>query len=132
MSIDVTAGLTLSRRVAAEIRAEMARQQTSGRTLAARLGRSPNWLSLKTSGTSKLDLDEIELIANALGVTVVDLFPRKDREVTVTYPGSDVDSAQGALSGHRPFSPRGPNRPGDNRPISGPGRTRRVRPRVGA
>ena len=131
MSIDVTAGLRLSGRIAAEIRAEMARQQISGRTLAARLGRSPNWLSLKTSGSSKLDLDEVELIAHALGVTVVDLFPRKDREVTVTYPNSTMDQPAEALP-RGPYTPRGPGRPADNRPSGGPGRTRRTRPRVGA
>ncbi len=134
MSIDVTADLTLARRVAAEIRAEMGRKQISGRTLATRLGRSPNWVSLKVSGAQKLDLDELALIASVLGVTVIDLFPRKDRETTEPYVPFDGPTAphRPTVHGDRPFSPRHDGRPANRGGTSGPGRTSRVRHAVAA
>jgi transcriptional regulator with XRE-family HTH domain len=114
MSIDVASDPRLSRRVAAEVRAEMARKRITGRALARTLGRSANWVSLKTSGAQGIDLDELETIAAALGVTIVDLLPRRDRGVTEPY---------------LPNSHPAPSRPRDNRPNghASPGRTSRTR-----
>jgi transcriptional regulator with XRE-family HTH domain len=114
MSIDVTRTATLSERVAAEIRAEMGRRQMSGRELARRLGRSANWVSLKVSGTQRIDLAEWEIIAEAIGVKVADLLPRRDREVTETSHTEQVKSSVRSIAAP---PPRAPSRPADSRPV---------------
>lgn len=89
MTIDVQPRpLSISARMAAEIRAEMARQRMSGRTIAARVGRSPNWVSLKTSGAAHLNLEDVEVFAGVLGVTSIELM-RRASVPTHTYPRSD-------------------------------------------
>jgi transcriptional regulator with XRE-family HTH domain len=85
MSIDVTrAQTTLTGRVAEEIRVVMTRRRFSGARLAKELGVSPAWISYRLTGTQPIDLNDLERIATALGVKVADLFPRADREATVT------------------------------------------------
>lgn len=78
MSIDAapTRQRNLSERTAGEIRAEMGRRQMSGRKLAQKMGRSPNWVSLKTSGASDLNLEDVEKICAALEIDPVDLIRR--------------------------------------------------------
>lgn len=66
---------TMRHKVAAELRAEMARQNRTGIELAALLGCSQQSASRRTSGLTGLDLDEAALIADWLGVTVADLIP---------------------------------------------------------
>ncbi len=128
MSIDIQQrNQTLSDRVAAEIRAEMARKQISGRELARRLGRSANWVSLKVSGSQRLDLDDLAIIATALGVTVVDLFPRRDREVTLTFIDPAVDHvARRPFRNSAPTGGRPSGRLDRSGPPPGPRRTSRV------
>jgi transcriptional regulator with XRE-family HTH domain len=129
MSIDVSADPRLSRRVAAEVRAEMARKRITGRALARMLGRSPNWVSLKTSGAQGIDLDDLESFAAALGVTIVDLLPRRDRGVTEPYPPEGQETIDGVDFCHLPDFRSAPSRPRDNRPNghASPGRTSRTR-----
>lgn len=62
-------------RIAAEIRAEAARQRKSGRALALSMERPVTTVARWMRGAN-LGLDEIELFAEALGVTVVDLIMR--------------------------------------------------------
>lgn len=54
--------------VAAEIRATMARQEVSAQELATRLGVSKMWVSRRTSGQTRLTLDDVARIAAALEV----------------------------------------------------------------
>jgi len=60
----------LASSVVAEIRAEMARQRISQRTLAAKLGWSQPGLSRRLNADPAPRIDEIERIALALGVPV--------------------------------------------------------------
>jgi transcriptional regulator with XRE-family HTH domain len=77
MTVDVRESVTtLNHYTASEIRAEMGRQQLSGRKLAERMGRSPNWVSLKTSGASGLGVDDLEAVAKALGLLPDELIRR--------------------------------------------------------
>jgi transcriptional regulator with XRE-family HTH domain len=66
---------TLSALVAEEIRALMARRRISGRQLATQLEVSPSWVSYRLTGTQPIDLNDMALIAGALGVGVHDLLP---------------------------------------------------------
>jgi transcriptional regulator with XRE-family HTH domain len=58
----------LRARVAAEIRAEMARQNLSQMQVAAKLGQAQPWVSRRIKGSASLDLDDLEAFASALNV----------------------------------------------------------------
>lgn len=64
---------TLSQRVAAEIRAEMGRQEINNAALAELLGVSEMWVSRKKRGLTPLTLPEVEQIAEVLEVPVAAL-----------------------------------------------------------
>lgn len=68
-----TESSTLSQIVAGEIRAEMARQKRTGVELAAVLHCSQQSASRRVAGAQTIDLDELPLIAEWLGVSVMDL-----------------------------------------------------------
>lgn len=55
-------GPSLSQRVAAEIRAEMARQQVTQNRLAKKLGVTQPWLWRRVKGEHPISLDDLELI----------------------------------------------------------------------
>lgn len=59
---------TLNALVAGEIRAELARRRMSGRRLALALGETHVWVSRRLAGVTDLRLDDIERIAEVLGV----------------------------------------------------------------
>lgn len=59
--------------VAAELRAHLARQRISGRTLAKLLGENQTWVSRRLSGHVPLDTDDLQRIANVLGLTPMEL-----------------------------------------------------------
>lgn len=65
----------LTQRVAAEIRAELGRQNVTGKRLAELLGVSHSWVSYRLTGQQTIDFDDIEKIAGALGVPVSHLLP---------------------------------------------------------
>lgn len=56
--------------VAAEIRAELARQQISGVRAAKSLGWTQNYISTRLRGVTPLSLDDLEAIAKLLEVPV--------------------------------------------------------------
>lgn len=110
-----TDGLTAG--VAEEVRSLMGRRKVTGAQLAKRLGVSAAWVSYRINGLVPPNTDDLERIADALGVEVMDLIPRDRRRVTVT-------------SLNLPLT-RPPNRPIGGRPVnysaaSGPGRTSRI------
>src|SRR5688572_16396367 len=79
---------SLSERVAEEIRAQMARKRITGATLAKTLKVSPAWISYRLSGKQPIDLNDLEAIAEALGVAVADLFPADIGQIRRTNHGS--------------------------------------------
>lgn len=62
--------------VAGEIRAEAARQQVSGRELAHRVGKPETTVARYLRGATDMSVDDIELFAAALNVSLVDLITR--------------------------------------------------------
>lgn len=92
-----------SRRIAAEIRAEAARQGLSLRRMSLALGKSQPWMTRRVSITADVDmtLEELDLIAAVLGVTAGELLTRaavmsdRTQPVTNRYPitGGDLDAA---------------------------------------
>lgn len=67
---------TRTAQVAANIRAELARQRVSQRTLADELKMSPAALSNRLAGATPIDVNELSAIADALGVEPADLLGR--------------------------------------------------------
>lgn len=79
---------SLRERVAEEIRALMARRNISRQTMAKAMGVSHTTVWRRLSGDTALDLDELERIADTLGVHLVDLFPRRDTTIYATPVGA--------------------------------------------
>ena len=111
----------LRERTAEEIRVLLARRRMSAAELARQTGLRQQNLSRRMTGETAFDLDELEIIATALGVKVSDLVNDGGGSVQTTVPKVRV-------TGQRPSGsvrPR-PGRP-NNRPpaASGDPRTRR-------
>lgn len=64
---------TMAEVIAAEIRAEMARQGISQRELGERLGFTQAGVSRRLLGQKPLEVDDVERIAEALGVSMQQL-----------------------------------------------------------
>ncbi|MPY99040.1 MAG: helix-turn-helix domain-containing protein [Actinophytocola sp.] len=65
-----THGADADRLVAAEIRAQLARQRVTQTVLADQLGVSRAWLSRRLSGDTPLSVGDVATIADTLGVPV--------------------------------------------------------------
>lgn len=65
--------------MAGALRAETARQQLTQRELATRVGKSQPWVTYRLSGKVPCDVEDLELLARALGVTVGSLLPAEER-----------------------------------------------------
>jgi transcriptional regulator with XRE-family HTH domain len=96
---------SLSEYVTAEIRAMMARRRVSGRQLAATLGVSQTWMSTRLAGSTPIDLNDLDKMARALNVEVVDLLPPSREGRTVVIAGADrrqttVPQLTGSPIGH--------------------------------
>ena len=100
---------SLAQRVAAEIRAEMARQLLTQSELARRLGVIEMWLSRRLRGRQPLDLDELERIASVINVPVPELIERAGPGVTLGLFPSDVTRPAGYPAGAS--HPAGSRRP---------------------
>lgn len=131
MTIDVQpSAVRLSARIAAEIRAEMARQRLSGRQIAEKVGRSPNWVSLKTSGAHRLDFDDAEVFAGVLGLSLLELLRRAQAPSAPTHAYDEaVESLApepvlvgAAPAPRRPASPLARTYPAGGRPPGHPAR----------
>lgn len=70
---------TLADSVAAEVRAQLARQRMSASALAKALGKSEMYISRRLRGEMPLDLDDLERIASALEVDFAALLPAVGR-----------------------------------------------------
>lgn len=87
---------TFSDLVAEEIRSLMGRQRMTGRALAEALGVSPSWVSYRLTGVTDIDVNDLQRIADALGVEAGDLLP---------------PPIAAALHGHNPNHPQPPKPP---------------------
>jgi BetR domain len=59
--------------VAAEVRAHLARHKMSGRELSRRLGEANTWATRRLSGDVPFDVDDLERVAQVLGMAAMDL-----------------------------------------------------------
>jgi transcriptional regulator with XRE-family HTH domain len=105
----------LRRRTAEEIRVLLARRMMSAAELARRTGMKQSTLARRMTGETAFDLDDLEAIAQALGVAVQELLPSAE---TVAKSGQAEFGYRLEVAGPRMGDPK-PARPRDNRP---PGR----------
>ena len=108
----MTANPGLSARVAAEVRAEQARQRLTGRDLARRVDLPPSTVARWLRNDTDMTLDAAAVLAGALGVGLVDLIqraeamglPRKDSNLQPAgYTSSLVKSDIGVRRFVRPL-----------------------------
>lgn len=70
---------TLADSVAAEVRAQLARRQITGASLANAIGKSEMYVSRRLRGDIAFDLVDVEQVARFLGIAIVDLLPAAER-----------------------------------------------------
>lgn len=66
---------TLADHVAAQLRAEMGRQELTNEQLAARLGVSDMWVSRRKQQKTQISMADVERLAEALNVPVEYFYP---------------------------------------------------------
>ena len=94
--------------VAAEIRATMARRRMVQSDLAKLLGEHPSWVSRRLGQARRITVDDLDRIATALGVGVVDLLPIRDRR-----PGRSIECSPQQTDRSTESHPNGRTRQGD-------------------
>jgi len=72
----------------------MTRRRISGRQLAKELNVSPSWVSYRLSGAQPIDLNDLERIAKALGVSVQSLLPNDPASRVLTNAGSPASTVR--------------------------------------
>lgn len=95
----------LSARVAAEVRAEQARQRLSGRDLARRVELPTSTVARWLRAETPMDLDDVERLARALGVSVSTLLTRAEQAAAIVQPaatGTDGANSEIACSRKSP------------------------------
>lgn len=70
---------TLRSKIAAEVRAELARARISGNRLPGLVGKSQSYWSRRLTGEYAMDVDDLAALAELLGVPVTRFFAEPDR-----------------------------------------------------
>lgn len=86
---------TLGGLVAAELRSTMARRRITGEYVAAQLGKSRAYVSRRLGGMTCVDLDDLEAIAEAIGVSPDSLLEpalAELRRLRATSPAKQINS----------------------------------------
>lgn len=104
---------TLTELVALEIRLQMVRQDVKQSQLARTIKKTEQWLSVRLRGKQPIDLNDLALIAQGLGVPVHQLLPEPTTAALASQPTTTpyVSSAE-RVAGQRPAD----NRPKKRKP----------------
>ena len=89
----------LHERVAAVVRAEMARYRVSQTSLARHLGVAQQNVSRKCSGRTPFALDELDVIAPLIGMRLVDIIRAAEGQ---REPGGDIADQECAIRDSNP------------------------------
>lgn len=95
--------------VAAEIRATMARRRMVQSDLAKLLGEHPSWVSRRLGQDRRITVDDLDRIAKALGMGVVDLLPVDTRRA-----GRSIECSPQQPNRSTESHPNGRTRQGDS------------------
>jgi transcriptional regulator with XRE-family HTH domain len=89
---------TLTTLVAAEIRAWLGRLDLRPAELARRLGENDQWMSSRLKGRTPINVNDLQRVADALGLSVVDLLPqRASRPSGKGSAGVDLNDSSGEI-----------------------------------
>jgi transcriptional regulator with XRE-family HTH domain len=88
----------LREQVAEEVRALLARKLMTGADLATAIGRSPMYVSRRVRGEVAFDIDDMQRIAEALGVPLLQLLPEavrrgQSRDSGTASAGGDLNAS---------------------------------------
>lgn len=112
---------------AEEIRVLLARRRISASELARRIGVTQPYISRRLTGEIALDVDDLQAIADALGVAVVELLPASakggPRAIARYLNVAERTTPNGRQPNGTPTRPPAPTRPdtprpGDTRPTT--------------
>lgn len=109
----------LRERTAEEIRVLLARRRMSAAELARRTGLKQSTMARRMTGETAFDLDDLEVIAAALGVKVTDLVNDGGSGVQTTVPKLRLTDQRPDDTG-RPMDQGSTTRPRDGRPKGRP------------
>lgn len=70
---------TLASHAAAHLRAEMARREINPAGLARQIGVSEMWVSRRMRGKTQITMEDLERLADALGIAVASFLPSPER-----------------------------------------------------
>jgi transcriptional regulator with XRE-family HTH domain len=90
MSSVRAAALPIHHRVAAEVRASLARANVSGRQAAMQLGWKQQYISRRLNGTVPFDVVDLYALAELLDIPVEGFFPPRPASPQETVPSSTV------------------------------------------
>lgn len=96
---------TFSDQVADEIRAAYGRKRWSQARLAREMGVSPAWLNYRLTGTQEIGVNDLQRIAEVLGVRVMDLLPASARRGGAVSLNDHSDITPVRRIGHTPAHP---------------------------
>lgn len=115
---------TLTQLVATEIKLQMVRSDDMKQSqLARKIGKTEQWLSVRLRGRQPIDLNDLYLIAEGLGVSVHQLMPPPDVAATArTMASYPMPSSRMTQPGSRPRDNRPNGHPG-TATVGSPGRT---------
>jgi transcriptional regulator with XRE-family HTH domain len=85
-------GTDLQGRTAAEVRAWIARRKLNVPRVAALTGMSPAYLYRRVNGETALDMNDLEVLARALQVSVISLLPAQEQTAGVTRAYSQTSA----------------------------------------
>lgn len=124
MSTDLPHGVrpSLTAQVAEEIRVVMTRRRVRQSELARALSKSEQWVSVRLRGVQPIDLNDLQCIADVLGVAAADLLPREGRLVTTS---SGLANTSGGTSDRSSRAPERPRPTGHPNPAAPPESSRR-------
>ena len=117
----------LSDAVAKEVKVLLVRRDMKQGDLAAKMGVGEMWLSRRLRGAQPIDLNDLQLIAEALDVPAGDLLPRSGEGRTVVVAGEPRESRRSTTVGnHTPTKrARSPRPVGQPQRMVPPDSTRR-------
>lgn len=119
---------TLTSLVAAEIRAWMGRLDVRQSELARRMGENDQWMSMRLKGRTPIDLNELQRIATALGLSVLDLMPPPEVAAAARAATNERLPHVGRMATLRSAKRRGDGTIGHNHSPIGYGRRDSTRP----
>lgn len=102
---------SIREQIAEEVRVLLARRKISASELARRMGVTQPYISRRLNGETALDVDDLALIAQVLGVDVIDLLPARLPEGRTVVVAGDAHRQTTVPKAELPKQPRLNSRP---------------------